>query len=156
MLLGESYDERSDVYSFSIIMWQLLFEETTIFCSSYSQDPKFRMFMTQEMLEQFSKIKMESCMGVPKLILDGIRPPTPTLPLRMENTKHVEWVQQFIKPHDQLFSSGNRDLDTNMRVLDGLFALNEQCWHREMELRPSFTFILEELKRLLNLLGEHV
>jgi len=150
ILLGESYDERSDVYSFSIIMWQLIFEETGIFNSCYSHDPKFSSFMSEETLQKFSKINPESVMGVPKLILDGIRPPIPTLPLQLNNSKHVKWVQTFINPNDDLFYNST-DLGTCLEVLNRLFTLIEKCWQSDMNLRPSFSFILSELTQLLYL-----
>jgi len=150
ILLGEYYDETCDVFSYSIIMWQLLFDETNLFSSSCVQDEKYNTFMSEKDIQRFSSMQTDALILIPRLITEGLRPPIPSLPIDVNNPKIRKWIQNYFLFMD-LTQDGQYQpnvMDTYGTILSELFALMKQCWDRQISLRPSFRKITQELTRL--------
>ncbi|KAG2379569.1 hypothetical protein C9374_006686 [Naegleria lovaniensis] len=136
LLLGNDYDWSCDVYSFSIIMWQLVFDENVLFNSS---------------IQRFSQFK-DSLVSIVKLIAEGLRLPIPKL-----DNVHSPHVLKYVREellswslHENSVDSlqDEKNLVAHVQVFNGLFKLMAQCWDAEISKRPSFSSIFKELTRL--------
>ena len=159
ILLGKNYNEKSDVYSFSIIMWQLLFDETVLFHQNYTTNPKISTIMSKQEIETFSSLaNQSSLLFIPKLISEGLRLPIPTLPINSHSQIMRMWIREYFVVEDFKFTNqgnvGNNlglvddPLDSYMKALDGLFSILKMAWADDFNNRPSFTEISVKLMHI--------
>lgn len=145
VLLGEFYNETADVYSFALIMWQLCFDESTLFSSSFSKESKFTSFMTSEQISQYSTLN-DSIIVLPKLVADGLRLPIPSLPLDANSNTLRNWVDEFFFRNSNSISS--QSFETHVSVLNDFFELMVKCWSKDISERPSFSLIFNDLCKM--------
>ncbi|KAG2386314.1 hypothetical protein C9374_002760 [Naegleria lovaniensis] len=146
VLLGEYYNETADVYSFALIMWQLCFDESTLFSSSFSKDAKFTSFMSSEQISQYSSLN-DSIVVLPKLVTDGLRLPIPSLPLDASSNTLRTWIDEFFLRNSNGIVSP-KSYDTHISVLNDFFNLLVQCWSKDISERPSFSLIFNDLCKM--------
>jgi len=140
ILLGKYYNHTCDIYSFSIIMWQLLFDENLLFHHSYASNPKFTAFLSPEQVNKYSDLS-ESFVVVPKLVAEGLRLPIPSLPIA-ETSQMNQWVRDYFMEYEL---ATEQDVKDTVTVLNHLFHMMTLCWDEDLQKRPSFSSILKEL-----------
>ena len=128
--------EKLDVFSFSIIMYELLFEVTPYLTFSSRKIYRFR---------SAPNINQDTAaFSVPSKVAKGIRPVVPFL-----NDEELElWVQEHIYPSEQ---STLNSLQTCITIISRYVSLMQKCWSQTPSERPSFSYILHELSNLQSL-----
>ncbi|KAG2374413.1 hypothetical protein C9374_010697 [Naegleria lovaniensis] len=124
---------KLDVYSFGIIMYELLFEETP-----YN--------MTSEKLDYFSENEPSSTMHnslafLPQFLYKQLRP---KIPFKDANQEY-EWCKQFVYKDPSMLS-----LKETVCVFNKLVELMKQAWDQNPHNRPSFQTISQMLQNILD------
>ncbi|EFC35430.1 predicted protein [Naegleria gruberi] len=152
VLLGKNYNEKSDVYSFAIIMWQLIFDENCIFQYNYGTNQKYSTIMPTQEGETFAHIaNQNSLLLVPKLISEGLRLPLPKLPLNPQSQIMKMWIREYFIKDDlnqakRLSIIRQEDpFEKHLTVLDALFSMVQCSWCEDFYQRPSFSKLAEQL-----------
>lgn len=123
-----------DVFSFSILMWQLFFEE----CGPYSYTNIEKMFFESNYDD--SEYKKFNATNYLKKILDGVRP---QIPITEENCHR--WCEKFIKD--------NVDPDIMCSVVLSLMEIIKRGWNQDPKERPCFDTLVYQLQDLYCKLG---
>ena len=134
--LSPQYATAIDVYSFSIVMWELLFEdspyvhftnkEKLFFESSFENSPYFN-------LANFNVLTS---------VVKGLRPIIPF----HDESQCMRWCKQFTKE--------KYDLEMTCRTFMSLSQLIQICWSFHPQERPSFNQIVSELIEIRQSLGD--
>ncbi|KAL9649970.1 hypothetical protein ABK040_003088 [Willaertia magna] len=128
---------KVDVYSFGIIMWELLFEENP-YCNQHSE--KLYYFKKDQ------KIEIVNALSVPLMVREGKRPIIP-----FENDNEMErWIDLFILSREE--EKMNNNLRTIKEVLKEYINLFKMCWSQQPKDRPSFNVIVSKLIQIRNML----
>ena len=123
----------------------VIFEESSLFNSSYVDDPKYSSIMSETQKNAFKNLN-EAYMVIPKLVTEGLRLPLPSIPLSENYVGN--WIQSDCG--ETKFSSQHRN---NYSVaLNSIFTLIEVCWGVEVTKRPSFTRIVDKLVEIEKIL----
>ena len=147
VLLGEHYNEKCDVFSFSLIMWQVLFEEVHLFHPSYCTNEKYTSVMPEEEVQKYATINDSPVLIPRKVCEEGLRLPIPKLPIQ-PSSEIGNWTQVYFIPPETILYGTSASLMTHVRVLNDFFLLLVKCWSRDPDVRPSFSEIFTELNRL--------
>ena len=123
----KKYATALDVFSFSIIAWELLFEEGNPY--DYSNRTKVFYTMNEEKQLRYEKL---SPFNVPTLVSQGLRPPIPFD--SSENCK--DWCS--------LFATSEKE---HYLIILQLTDLIKRCWDERPEQRPSFIEIVNILSQ---------
>ncbi|KAL9644574.1 hypothetical protein ABK040_015313 [Willaertia magna] len=131
LLKGElRYTEKCDVYSFSILMYELFFET-----QPYRSSSKVGEY--QEVFNIYTTLP-------PKIVNDGFRPRIPFSIKTLENI--ADWMDNNL----QLVNERIIDPKYLAKSIQTYIQLMKQCWNGNPNERPSFRVIEEALSQILN------
>ncbi|KAL9642763.1 hypothetical protein ABK040_009840 [Willaertia magna] len=141
ILKGENYDSKVDVYSFAIILYELLFE-TTPFSLSSKVDPKSLDETRVELLsdEHYESSAVRSIDVVQKVV-DGERP---ILPFTSRDL-----CKRYVSIFFDLDKEATR-YETLSSAVFTLILLIKQCWDANPQKRPPFENITTTLSTINN------
>ncbi|KAL9657575.1 hypothetical protein ABK040_001002 [Willaertia magna] len=147
---GTHYNEKCDVYSFAVIMWQILFEELVLFNPDYINDLKISLFMSTEEKMSYSSLKIENPLLTAKLVSEGLRLPIPKLLNNVNNALTVEEEKKLFIWMTNFMDGEDLEEAIIFKVLLNYFKLIDSCWKQDYNQRPSFSFISKQLNELLS------
>ncbi|KAG2374503.1 hypothetical protein C9374_010787 [Naegleria lovaniensis] len=133
MIGGSNYNQKTDVYSFGIIMWELFFEETPYL---YSNSKKFPMTTTQNH-------DMSSFNALSK-VLKGERPLLPF------DSNEQEQVRKWILTFHGKDVVETMSLERLCEICSKYIQLMRECWNANHQERPTFADVIH---RLMSLIG---
>lgn len=127
--------EKLDVFSFSIIMYELLFEVVPYLTFSSKKIYHFR---------SAPNVNQETAaFTIPSKVAKGIRPVIPFI-----NDEELElWVQEHVYPSQKSTNS----LQACVSIISKYVSLMQKCWSQTPSERPSFSSVLQELSNLQSL-----
>ena len=123
---GERYSEKCDVYSFSIVMYELFFET-----EPYKASKK-----VGEIKEQFNPTIL------PMKIVEGHRPKVPF-------TKTLESIGDWMEENLEMINERIIDPEYLAKSIQVFIELMKKCWSGDQNERPSFRAIQETLSQVL-------
>ncbi|KAG2387376.1 hypothetical protein C9374_001708 [Naegleria lovaniensis] len=123
----ENYNEKVDVYSFGIIMWELFFEENPYNSCS-------------EKLYKFHKLQIQ--LGGLSIIFQVSKGLRPFIPFWNDEEQFM-WTKEFIPQELR----GEVSLEQFIHVENVYLDLMKQCWNGQPENRPPFLNVIDTLKR---------
>ena len=112
-----------DIYSFGIIMWQLLFQ----FSDPYMNTDKFCL----KKLRVTNAPDYKSIFQLCRYIAEGLRPAIPFHTIQ----ECTEWCEEYIPELSE----------AQVRILFDMVDLLQQCWAHNPNQRPTIQFILLKL-----------
>ncbi|EFC41897.1 predicted protein [Naegleria gruberi] len=134
MIESGSYTTKVDVYSFSIIMWEVFFEEH---CYCNSRVFKIHRFGSNDATNSTNEYTI-LCR-----VLKGSRPKIPF----STNEEMNIWLSEFVLPTEKKLP-----LEILSEFTRKYLELMQVCWDKDPSVRPSFTEIMSELNKLKSIL----
>ncbi|EFC38232.1 predicted protein [Naegleria gruberi] len=141
-IIGSGYEIGSslDVYSYSMIMYELFFEEKP-YSPTYST--KMTKFSPNSSLDS-SRDSQQFAFSIPLKVLKCERPNIP-----WNNSQEFEgWIDEFVKPYQSSSSSGGGL--NHSGVCSEYIELMQQCWDQVPSNRPNFKEIGQQLNNMLS------
>ena len=141
MISGGQYNHKVDVYSFGILMWEILFEENPYL---HQNSPKFSKYGERRVL-----INDETQMSFNALgkVLKGERP---IIPFNIQDKSLIKlWIKDFLYMEDQSAANNEDILNITVNALIAYIELMKECWHEIPTNRPEFAEITLRLTNLL-------
>ncbi|KAF0973736.1 hypothetical protein FDP41_007123 [Naegleria fowleri] len=128
---------KIDVYSYSIIMWSLFFEE-----NPFSYSKKLYHFSENDNTEEANT----HALNILSFVLRGSRPKIP-----FDNPDQMkEWVTEYMCNKEKCNEVMSNAL---LEGVSNYIDLMKQCWHQLPRERPSFETIVIELYEIQNILS---
>ncbi|KAG2386850.1 hypothetical protein C9374_001885 [Naegleria lovaniensis] len=124
---GERYSEKCDVYSFSMLMYELFFET-----EPYSSSER-----VGEVKEQYNHYSV-----LPSKIVEGYRPKVPF-------SKALDSIGDWMEDNLELVNERIIDPEFLARSIQSFIELMKKCWSGDQDERPSFRVIQDTLSQIL-------
>ena len=133
-MIGDSnilISNKLDVYSFGIVMYELLFEENPYINQS------------SEKINRFSKSEITdvNSFSIPFKVSKGFRP---KIPFSTVEERSV-WIKEYMKDDKKYL-----DIDILVSVVDQYIDLMKDCWDQNPDERPSFDEVADRLANILS------
>ena len=128
-------ESKLDVYSFGIIMWEILFEEVPF----HSGSDKGRSNLDFS----FGENESSSLYAIPLRVVSGMRP---RIPFNTSKERR-EWLMDYLT-----LKKEQKDYDLNEldHFIESYIELMKQCWDGDAKQRPTFHTITQSISTLLD------